>query len=62
MAGVGLDRDLDNGMFFRAEVNYSEFDNIVLNATTQSDDSHTNKITVKDLSGFTGALSIGKSF
>ena len=62
MAGVGLDRNLDNGMFFRAEINYSEYDNVSLNATTQSDDSHTNKITVKDLSGFTGALSIGKSF
>ena len=62
MAGVGLERNLDNGMFVRAEVNYSEYDNVSLEATTASDDSHTNKITVKDLSGFTGALSIGKSF
>jgi len=62
MAGVGLERNLDNGMFVRAEVNYTQYDNITLNATTASGDSHSNKITVKDLSGFTGALSIGKSF
>ncbi len=62
MAGVGLERNLDNGMFVRAEVNYSEYDNITLTATTTSSDDHSNKISVKDLSGFTGALSIGKSF
>ena len=62
MAGVGLERNLDNGMFIRAEVNYSQYDNITLNATTTSSDDHTNKVTVKNLNGYTGALSIGKSF
>jgi len=62
MAGVGYEKDLDNGLFIRAEVNYVDYDNISLNATTQSDDSHTNNISVNNLDGYTGALSVGKTF
>ena len=62
IAGVGYEKDLDSGLFIRAEVSYVDYDDISLTATTQSDDSHTNKISVKDLDGYTGALSIGKTF
>ena len=61
-AGVGYERDLDNGLFIRAEVNYVDYDDIALSATTQSDDSHFNNIALKDLDGYTGALSVGKTF
>jgi len=59
IVGGGFEKNLNDGIFVRAEINYSEFDDITLNSTG-SDNS--NKIEVKNLDGITGALSIGKTF
>jgi hypothetical protein len=50
---------LNDGIFIRAEINYTEFDDITLNS---SGSDNSNKIEVKDLDGITGALSVGKTF
>ena len=53
--GVGYEKDFDNGMFARVEGNYMTFDGVSLT-------SNDNTITLKNLDGVAGKLSIGKSF
>ena len=63
VVGAGYEKNLNNGLFVRAEVNYNEYDDISLSSTPSgSGDSHTNKIDVKNLNGYSGAISIGKTF
>ena len=57
MIGTGINKSLDNGMFVRAEVTYTEFDGVTLVSSTG-----VNKITLDGLDGLTGKISIGKSF
>ena len=57
MVGVGGQTDLDNGMFIRGEANLMEFDPVSLTSSTG-----VNKITVDELNGVTGKISIGTSF
>ncbi len=52
--GVGYQKDLD-AMFIRVEGTYMDFDGVSLTAND-------NTITLKNLDGLTGKLSIGKSF
>ena len=52
--GVGYQKDLD-AMFVRVEGTYMDFDGVSLTAND-------NTITLKNLDGLTGKLSIGKSF
>ena len=52
--GVGYQKDLDE-MFIRVEGTYMDFDGVSLTAND-------NTITLKNLDGLTGKLSIGKSF
>ena len=54
MLGVGYHKELD-AMFIRVEGNYMEFDGVTLTAND-------NTITLKNLDGITGKISIGKSF
>jgi hypothetical protein len=54
MIGVGYHKDLD-AMFIRFEGNYMEFDGTSLSAND-------NTLTLNNLDGVTGKLSIGKSF
>ena len=57
MLGVGMDKVLDNGMFFRVEGQYSEFDSASLTSSSGSQ-----KITMESLDGVIGKLSFGKAF
>jgi len=56
--GVGYNNTFDNGMFFRVEGTYMDFDNAKLTSTTNTD----NTISLNNLEGASGKLSIGKSF
>ena len=53
--GVGYNKDLDGGMFVRVEGEYMNFDGVSLSANQ-------NTITLKNLDGVSGKVSIGKSF
>ena len=57
--GVGYHNVLDNGVFFRIEGNYMNFDGTTVTATGTDTDS---KIQLTSLDGLTGKVSIGKSF
>ena len=57
MMGVGMDKTLDNGVFIRAEAQYSEFDSASLTSSSGSQ-----KITIDNLDGLIGKVSIGKAF
>jgi len=54
---VGMDKVLDNGMFFRVEGQYSEFDSASLVSSSGSQ-----KITMDSLDGVVAKLSFGKAF
>ena len=56
--GVGYQATNDSGAFVRIEGNYMNFDGAT---QTNSDDSE-KTITLKNLDGVTGKISIGKSF
>ena len=57
MVGVGGQTTLDNGMFIRAEANFMEFDPVSLTS-----DTTVNKITLDELNGVSGKVSIGTTF
>lgn len=57
MMSVGMDKVLDNGMFFRVEGQYSEFDSASLTSSSGSQ-----KITMDSLDGVVAKLSFGKAF
>ena len=54
--GVGMDHELDNGVFLRAEANYMNLDGVKMTG------SNSHIIDVSDMHGATGSISIGKSF
>ena len=56
--GVGVNFTTDSGWFMRAEYNDTELDGVTLTSETNSD----NTVTLKDLSGETARISVGKSF
>jgi hypothetical protein len=53
--GIGYNKTFDNTMFVRVEGNYMDFDGASLS-------SGDNKITLNQLHGVTGKISVGKSF
>ena len=53
--GVGYNKTMDNGLFFRAEGNYMSFDGASLTSGDMT-------VKIKNLDGVTGKLSVGKSF
>ena len=59
MFGIGYHNALDNGVFFRFEGNYMNFDGATVNATGTAAD---NKIELRNLDGVSGKLSFGKTF
>jgi len=59
MFGIGYHNALDNGVFFRFEGNYMNFDGATVNATGTDAD---NKIELRNLDGVSGKISVGKSF
>ena len=54
---IGYNKPFDNGLFVRAEGSYMEFDGASLTSSSGSQ-----KITLDNLDGVAGKLSIGKSF
>ena len=58
MFGIGYDRDLDNGAFFRIEANMMDLDGVTLVNTADSDKS----VKVDGISGYGARISVGKSF
>ena len=56
--GLGYNRDLDSGVFVRAEGNWMKFDGVTLTSTNNSD----NSVTADDIDGFGARISVGKSF
>ena len=57
MVGFGWTAEVGQGVFIRASADYTDFDDLSLTSTTNSD----NKIEAS-LEGVSGSLSIGKSF
>jgi hypothetical protein len=64
MVGAGYQKDLDNGVFLRAEGSYVTFDGTTLtNQFTNITSGQTaGTVVVDDLNGLQGRISIGKSF
>ena len=58
MFGIGYHKVMDNGMFFRVEGTYTEFDGSTVASTGNADRS----IELKNLDGVAGKISLGKSF
>ena len=57
MIGAGIDHNMDNGFFVRAEANYVEYDGVSLTSSSGSQ-----KMTLDSLDGLIGRVSIGKTF
>ena len=57
VAGFGYNSELDNGMFVRAEATYADFDSVSITS-----DTGVNTISVNNLHGVTGRVSVGKTF
>ena len=58
MFGLGYHLVRDNGVFFRFEGSYMDFDSVSATSTTDTN----RKITLSNLDGVTGKISLGKSF
>ena len=58
MYGLGYNKTFDNSIFIRAEATYMDMGGATLTSTTNSE----NSVKIKDLTGASGRLSIGKSF
>ncbi|MDC3040066.1 hypothetical protein OA104_03265 [Candidatus Pelagibacter sp.] len=58
MFGLGYHNEMDNGVFFRFEGTYMDFDGVSATSTTDTN----RKITLSNLDGVTGKISLGKSF
>ena len=56
--GLGYQYNADNGVFFRAEISASEYDDVDATSTVDSNKA----VEVTDMYGATGALKIGKTF
>ena len=60
LIGVGLDRDLDNGMFFRTEATYTDYEDVSFVGSADGD-SVKNKIDA-EVDALAFRISIGKAF
>ena len=56
--GLGYQHTADNGMFVRAELSASEYDNVSASNTNEAD----KEITVSDMYGASASIKIGKTF
>ncbi|MDA7583257.1 hypothetical protein N8698_03185, partial [Candidatus Pelagibacter sp.] len=59
-ASIGYEHALSNGLFIRGAADYTQFDTIALSSTGVG--ANQNKVVIKNLSGPSGTLSIGKNF
>ena len=66
MLGAGYNYNTDSGLFLRAEANVMDFDGVTLTSTaacaTRTGTCANNVITLEELNGVSGKISIGKSF
>ena len=60
MVSLGFDRDMPNGSFIRAEVAYTDYDDITLTGSADSDDA-SNKVDA-DIDATSLRLSVGRAF
>ena len=61
--GLGIEKNMDNGLFVRVEGNVTQYQNIKLQGTSaDTEDQNANTIDITDMDGATATLSIGKSF
>ena len=58
--GIGYNKSMDNGMFIRVEGNYMDFDGVSVTGT--GTETTASKVTLNQLHGLTGKISVGKSF
>ena len=56
--GLGYQHNADNGMFIRAELSASEYDDVSATNTNEAD----KEITVSDMYGASASIKVGKSF
>ncbi len=56
--GLGYHHDLDNGVFFRAEVAVAEYDDVTASNSNETDKT----VTVSDMMSATAQIKVGKSF
>jgi len=62
MIGLGVEKNMESGLFVRVEANMTEFDSIKLKNLETDVDANKNIIDITGLDGATATLSIGKSF
>ena len=61
--GLGVEKNMDNGLFVRFEGNVTQYQDIKLKGTSSdAEDQNANTIDISGLDGATATLSIGKSF
>ena len=61
--GLGVEKNMDNGLFVRVEGNVTQYQNIKLIGTnSDTEDANANTIDITNMDGATATLSIGKSF
>jgi hypothetical protein len=61
--GLGVEKNMDNGLFVRVEGNVTQYQNIKLaNQADGTVDENSNTIEITNLDGASATLSIGKSF
>tara|TARA_B100000787_G_scaffold155846_1_gene131600 strand:+ start:320 stop:1093 length:774 start_codon:yes stop_codon:yes gene_type:complete len=60
--GLGVEKNMDNGLFVRVEGNMTDYQNIKLANQLKGTDENKNTIEITGLDGATATLSIGKSF
>jgi hypothetical protein len=61
--GLGVEKNMDNGLFVRVEGNVTQYQSIKLQGTNEdAEDANANTIDITGLDGATATLSIGKSF
>jgi hypothetical protein len=60
--GLGVEKNMDNGLFVRVEGNVTQYQSIKLTNQLTGTDENKNTIDISDMDGATATLSIGKSF
>ena len=60
--GLGVEKNMDNGLFVRVEGNVTQYQSIKLTNQLKGTDENKNTIDITDMDGATATLSIGKSF
>ena len=62
LLGLGVEKNMENGLFVRVEANLTTYDSIKLKNLETDVDANKNTIDITGLDGATATLSIGKSF